>query len=374
MPVKVRSVSKRKKKKAGNSVQDKVGITILSHIAPAVPSIAFDTYWRFAVERQNIFFRRFSCQPQPWTEDPILAINKFTNAYRASDRVSQYLIRNVIYGEKPFTSPAETFFRTMLFKLFNKIETWEALKTAFGEITFEEYSFSRYSKVLEDIIGAGTSIYSAAYIMPSGGGILGHKRKHQNHLRLIEMMMRDDVPNKLSDTKRMHKGFELLLGYPTIGRFLAYQYITDINYSEMVDFSEMEFVTPGPGALDGIRKCFTSLGGLNESEIIRFMADIQEREFERLGLGFKSLWSRRLQLIDCQNLFCEVDKYSRVKHPELSGDSGRSRIKQKYRAGKPPIEYMYPGKWKINGLIEADLKNNKGQYVSQRISGRSIKV
>ena len=34
-------------------------------------------------------------------------------------------------------------------------------------------------------------------------------------------------------------------------------------------------------------------------------------------LDFQNLWGRRLQLIDCQNLFCEVDKYSRVypAHP-----------------------------------------------------------
>ena len=33
----------------------------------------------------------------PWTEDPIIAQYRFTNVYRASDRVSQYLIQNVIY-------------------------------------------------------------------------------------------------------------------------------------------------------------------------------------------------------------------------------------------------------------------------------------
>ena len=65
----------------------------------------------------------------------------------------------------------------------------------------------------------------------------------------------------------------------------------------------MEFVVPGPGALDGIHKCFSDLGGLNEIDIIRLVADRQrqEYEFERLGLEFRSLWGRRLQLIDCQN-------------------------------------------------------------------------
>jgi hypothetical protein len=165
-------------------------------------------------------------------------------------------------------------------------------------------------------------------------------------------MMADELPHKLADATNMHKGFDLLREYPTLGDFLAYQFITDVNYSEITNFSEMDFVIPGPGALDGIRKCFLDLGGLNEPEIIKFMADIQESEFERLGLDFKSLWGRNLQLIDCQNLFCEVDKYARIKHPDIAGISGRTRIKQKYSANTQPVDYWYPPKWGINQAIE----------------------
>src|SRR5713226_7060040 len=81
----------------------------------------FDTFWRFAAERQGVFFSRLSGSPPPWTNDDILGGNKFTNVYRASDRVSQYLIRNVIpWGRQ---SEEEVFFRIMLFKLFNRGET-----------------------------------------------------------------------------------------------------------------------------------------------------------------------------------------------------------------------------------------------------------
>ena len=161
----------------------------------------------------------------------------------------------------------------------------------------------------------GRRIYSAAYIMPPGSSAFGRPAKHQNHLLLLERMMEDRLPERLAQTRTMQEGFEKLRAYPTIGDFLAYQFITDINYSEITDFSEMDFVVPGPGARDGLRKCFADPGGLNEPELIRLMADLQEQEFERLGLDFQSLWGRRLQLIDCQNLFCEVDKYARVAHP-----------------------------------------------------------
>jgi hypothetical protein len=81
------------------------------------------------------------------------------------------------------------------------------------------------------------------------------------------------------------------------------------------------------------------------------MADLQEREFERLGLDFQSLWGRRLQLIDCQNLFCEVDKYARVAHPQIAGRTGRLRIKQRFAPKSDPITLFYPPKWNLNGLI-----------------------
>lgn len=316
-----------------------------SSLSPAEPTVVYDTFWRFAAERQHIFFARFNGETPPWTTDPILSTHKFTNAYRASDRVSQYLIGQVIYHGSQV--PEEVFFRTILFKLFNKIETWEYLLEHLGEISFASYRFADYDRLLTRAMDAGVSIYSAAYIMASGGKAFHTAKKHQAHLQLLELMMHDEVPARLQDCKGMRQGFELLRSYPMIGDFLAYQYVTDLNYSNLVDWSEMEFTIPGPGARDGIRKCFSSLGGLSEAEIIRVVAERQEQEFARLGIDFQSLWGRPLQLIDIQNIFCETDKYARVKHPDIAGISGRTRIKQKFQATPRLIEYCYPPKWRL---------------------------
>jgi thymidylate kinase len=324
---------------------------VFGKLAPVKPSLVYDTYWRFAAERQLVFFRRLAGNPAPWTDDPILREYKFTNAYRASDRTSQYLIKQVIYeGDQ---STEEVVFRALLFKIFNKIETWELLNRELGHLSLTDYSPSRYGAVLSQAIAKGTPIYSAAYMMPSGGHSSTFPNKHRMHLSLLEQMMRDRLPSRLSETSSMKQAFELLRGYPTIGNFLAYQYVTDLNYSNILDFSEAEFVVPGPGARDGIRKCFHHLGGLNEAELIKEIANRQEHEFSRLGLDFRSLWGRPLQLIDCQNLFCEVDKYARVKHPAISGITGRTRIKQKYRGGGVPLELWYPPKWGLNEHIAA---------------------
>jgi hypothetical protein len=307
-------------------------------------TVVFDTYWRFAAERQAIFFRRLSGGNPPWTDDRILSCHRFTNAYRASDRVSQYLINNVI--PVGMQTPQELFFRVILFKLFNRISTWRHLKSAFGEVTYADYSFNRYNAVLTDLLKRGQRIYSAAYIMPASP--FGEGYKHANHLRLIELMMKDELPQKIANAPTLKAVYQLLLSYPSIGPFLAYQYAIDSNYSNLTDFSEMDFVVPGPGAVDGIRKCFIDTGGLTEPDVIRAMADVSQAEFERLDIDFPDLWGRPLQLIDHQNLFCEVDKYARQAHPEVQGSSGRQRIKQAFKPSREPLTYGYPPKWRLD--------------------------
>ncbi|RYE36676.1 MAG: hypothetical protein EOP42_02490 [Sphingobacteriaceae bacterium] len=315
---------------------------------PPTATYVLDTYWKFAAERQQIFFNRLNGKT-PLTVDPILLKHKFTNAYRAADRVSQYLISEVIY--KGDQSPNELLFRLLLFKLFNKIETWQLLQNELGLISWSGYSFNQYSRILHQALQAGERIYSGAYMMASGQSSFGHARKHENHLKLIGQMMHSQLAERIAAAKSFEAVYGLLLNFPSIGRFLAYQYAIDINYSNLTNFSEMDFVMPGPGAKDGIRKCFSSLGDYTEADAIRYVTDRQEPEFARLSLTFRNLWGRNLQLIDCQNLFCETDKYARMAHPEISGISGRTRIKQRYVSNNRPLAYFFPPKWGLNDQL-----------------------
>ena len=307
----------------------------------------FDTYWRFACKRQDAFMRRVHGDPPPWSDDPVISGHRFTNAYRASDRVSQYLIRHVQYAGDQ--SAGEVFFRTLVFKLFNRIETWEHLVGALGEIRAKDFRQAQAETLLDRLLASGETVYSAAYIMPSPA--FGAPRKHANHLRLVEHMMRDQAPEKVATAKTMETVFALLRGYPSLGDFLAFQLTIDLNYSTIANFSEMDFVVAGPGARDGIRKCFADVDGLSDADVIRAVADIADAEFSRLGLRFQHLWGRPLQLIDCQNLFCEVDKYARVVHPEFSGVSGRTRIKQRFLARVRPVPQWYPPKWNVTPVL-----------------------
>ncbi len=229
--------------------------------------------------------------------------------------------------------------------MFNRIETWEALSSALGTLTVASFHPDRYARVLDDLLARDLTVYSGAYIVPSPR--FGHKRKHSNHLHLLHRMLRDEAPAKVADAPSLETVYTLLEGYPSIGPFLAFQFAIDLNYSAFLDHSEMGFVVAGPGARDGIRRCFADTSGLNDADLIRAVSDLREDEFARLGLDFPDLWGRPLQLVDLQNLFCEVDKYARVVHPATPGASARTRIKRKYSPSDRPLPQWYPPKWRL---------------------------
>jgi hypothetical protein len=312
----------------------------------------FDTYWKFAVLRQEVFFNRIKNLPYPWTKDEIINTYKFCNTYRASDRVSQYLIKNVIYNDSQ--NEEEVIFRILLFKIFNKIETWEYLKSRLGKIRLSEFDFDLYSSLLHEAMKSGQPIYTSAY-MSCANKAFGYDKKHQNHLALIQQMIQKDrIAEKIAKAKSLEDVFLVLVSYPLIGNFMAYQLAIDINYSEAIDFSEDSFTIAGPGAERGIRKCFIDTGGKSNTYIIQWMRENQEREFQRLGLNFQSLWGRPLQAIDCQGLFCETDKYSRAAFPGLK--SNRKRIKSRFQPNPHKIVYFFPPKWRINEKVHIDLE------------------
>ncbi|MBX7534121.1 hypothetical protein K3175_00455 [Qipengyuania sp. GH1] len=314
-------------------------------------SAAFDDYWKFAAKRHEAYLNRVHGLSAPWTNDPIIARYRFTNTFRAADRVSQFLIQRIQYDRSNDIGDEDLLFRTLLFKIFNNIDTWNSLEREFGEIRWRNFDFDRADGLLEALISSGKTIYSAAYIMPSPA--FGAKRKHTNHLRLLQSMMAGGLARRVNATKSLQTLYNELLNFKGLGPFLAFQYAIDVNYSQLTEFEENEFVIAGPGAHDGIRKVFPQSSPDDAELIIYWMVENQEREFSRLGIDFGGLFGRSLRAIDCQNIFCEISKYCRVAHPNLEGTTGRTRIKQTFSSHRriPTPKPFFPPKWGINEHI-----------------------
>lgn len=292
-----------------------------------------DLYWKTAAERQEIFYRKLRGE-KILTNDPIFLKYKFCNVYRAADRVSQFLIKRVIYDKK--RDDKETLFRIFLFRLLNKTETWDRL----GEVSLKNIDL--IERKLDELKKEGP-IYGNAFIL-CANKIFGFSEKHKNHLELLKKVFWEDKVD-FTKAKSLKELFLMLKDLPLIGDFMAYQLAIDFNYSPIFNFSENEFTCAGPGAVRGINKCFKNVKKTDYEKIILWMVENQEREFLRLGINFRSLGGRKMTAIDCQNWFCETDKYCRVAKPELK--SNRTRIKTVYKPAAGKIDYFFPPKWGI---------------------------
>jgi hypothetical protein len=312
--------------------------------APLAPRAgAYEYYWNFVGERQQIFEKRAKGEPGPWTDDPILTKYKFCNVFRAADRVSQYLINDVAYGG---ATGEDLAFQIVAFRTFSRIETWEELRQRLGNTpTVDDLASGRFEDALTAIRNEGKKLYTGSFILCANDAF-GRGIKHLNHVELFkEMFVQGDLYDQTVNAKSLHEVYDALHAYPLMGDFMSYQVAIDLNYSTLIDFSENDFTKAGPGAVRGISKVFESTAGWSTEEVIMWMVDNQESELARLGIPFNGLYGRPMHAIDAQNVFCETDKYLREAAPSLA--SNRSRIKTRFSAIPAPITYVFPPKWGI---------------------------
>jgi hypothetical protein len=309
----------------------------------------YDLYWQFAFKRHKAFEDRVAGKPAPWSDDPIIRTFKFCNVYRAADRVSQYLIRDVAYRADD-SKPEDRIFQILAFRTFSKIGTWIRLEAILGRSPrIDDLTDGSFEAALTRIKAEQGGLYTGAFILCATDAF-GRQQKHLNHVELFRhMFVTHELGQRALESKRLEDLYRLLHSFPLMGDFMSYQTAIDLNYSNMFDFSESEFTQPGPGAVRGLKKVFLDLGSYTPSEAIMWMVDNQHHEFERLGLPFGGLWGRPIQAIDAQNLFCETDKYCREAVPELT--SARSRIKARYTQNTRPMRLMFPPKWGINDRL-----------------------
>lgn len=306
-------------------------------------------FW-FNQERMKIFWQKYEGQLGPWSMDGMLNKYRLTNVYRACDRVSQYLIREVIYGEAGAQMSAEdTLLRILLFKVFNKPDTWQYMEEQLGEplrvANFRAALLKPWLTELKEV----QPIFNGAYIMAGSHQAYSNQRtKHGVWLEIIEQeFLKGEVLKQIAQANSLKEVYQLLQSCSLIGSFLAYQYAIDFNYSEVVDFSENSFTKAGIGAQRGIQKCFELQPPYSYEDYVQYTQDHAQEFREQYGYtDFVPLFGREMTLVDFQSGFCETDKILRVKLPELN--LKQRRIKQIYQPTEEPIDYFFPPKWGLN--------------------------
>jgi len=317
------------------------------------PTPVFEAYWRFAAERHRIWEARRQGLPAPWTADPVLTRYKFCNAFRCLDRVSQFCIGEVI--AKGSQTPEEIFFRVMLFKLFNHIDTWDLLKVTCGDVpSWKDFDALAYAVPLKAALKKGKTIFGGAYRLNQKYRV-DLEWKHERYLALLQFAMEQGTVFKLLNAKTYEQAYWVMRELPLHGSFVAMQHVCDLNYTELLPFDEDDFIECGPGCLNGIQKCLgIELKSTNRTDmrlaaaIIKYCVDNQENYFAAIGEKPVTLGGRRLKLVDLQNCMCEVDKMARISHPEYNLDESEMKRGYDPAAARALPPMTLPAKWGLS--------------------------
>lgn len=117
-----------------------------------------------------------------------------------------------------------------------------------------------------------------------------------------------------------------------LGPFLAYQIWVDFTYIEEYPFSENEFTIAGPGCKTGIDLLFRDKDWMTYEECIFWLRDNQYAVFGDLGYDPETFWSAEkpwdkcMNVMQLENMFCELQKYTRCKEAVARGEKPRGKV------------------------------------------------
>lgn len=283
-------------------------------------------FWDFLVKRQTIWHNRFvDKSPPPWTEDPILQRNKFTNVYRELDPGTRFAMDYILGTHH---TRQDKVFNIMIYRLMCSIPTY----TALGFQRLDHFSESKMDDVLCDVYNSGRPVFGNAYLI-SPYSSMGSTYKFRNVSKLFGMLHRnfDHFFVDLDNAWNFQRAFNVVNSQYGFGPFLAYQVMVDLTYpistvygkSAIMPFSQDEWAKLGPGAIRGFRRLAKSWDSLHG---LRWLHENQMEEFDRLGIHFPFLLDENadrvlISLANMQNCLCEFHKYMSIR--EGTGKSQR---------------------------------------------------
>jgi hypothetical protein len=105
-----------------------------------------------------------------------------------------------------------------------------------------------------------------------------------------------------------------LMRTDNIGDFLAFEILSDLAYTEWVDYTEDDWANAGPGARDGLKLIYPE-DQRSHMQLMRELQDQQNLMFASLGLPLylytpKAVHSTRLTLRNIEGGLCEYFKYN----------------------------------------------------------------
>jgi hypothetical protein len=287
-------------------------------------------FFSYARERHNIYLKRKRGEPAPWTDDPVLRDNRFCNVFRELDRTTEWFRT---YMREPLRDkPWEVLLATVVFRWFNRIETGQVLlDTAIG-LKAGRFNSEQARARLRHTIPDGPYVTGAYIIKTPDGmnkldGVLWcidqflagkAKRKQFDDMEALARLMRDENEEGNS---RLESAWEWLRQFPFLGDFMAYEVVTDLRHTCLLDNARdiCLWANPGPGAARGLDRLLGwEPGTLNRSSPKdRLLMD--EKMGVLLGLANMNTeehWPKSTagewEMREVEHTLCEFDKFERA--------------------------------------------------------------
>lgn len=278
-----------------------------------------EIFWKFIYERHSIWHRRFVEQrPAPWTNDPILLKNKFTNIYRELDPGTEFARSRILEADAP--NPDKVF-NIMLYRLMISIPTY-------GKIGFQyldSFDWEKFQDQLRQIYLSGEPVFGNAYLI-SPYSSMGSALKYENVARLFRNVHRDidRIWGALGQCPSLEWAYKTINSVYGFGPFLAYQVCVDLMYpnrntgEKILPFTHDDWARLGPGALRGLSRLTQYYGDRDALEALRYLWSHQHEKFgSEYGLDFPYLRDEynqeiAISLSNMQNSLCEFHKYGSI--------------------------------------------------------------
>jgi hypothetical protein len=296
-------------------------------------------FWHFLYERQWVWQRRFvqHCPP-PWTEDPVLRSERFTNVYRELDPGTQYALMDIL---ETTHAKEDKIFNIMLYRLIGRATTHSRIRFQHLD-SFCSHTLEAQLKYIRD--EERKPPFTAAY-MVSGYTSMGSRDKAENIARLFALIQQRFATfyARVEACSTAAEVYAHLRSMPGFGNFLSYQVLVDLLYPlqiygnrPLLPYSHDDWSSPGPGAQRGIGMLLSQGSTAEHLAVMSWLRDHQSDEFARLGLDFPYLQDQagqpiRLSLANIQNCLCEFHKYVKIS-------TGTGRGRRKF-APSPPVQF-----------------------------------
>ena len=268
----------------------------------------------FVSERESIRLLREKGEASPWTEDAILHKYRFCNIRRRDDRVSKWIIDNII---EPHSSNDWLWMMLCAARYINWPPTIKELMNK-GEWPIHSFSATSFGKVIDDKMKRGEKTWTGAYIITGRNIPKGMDKGYFIAKQMIEPLFSahsiiDYFADVEPEDRSVETAMSLFRGIYGWGTFMVGQVVADMTYSPLLGLAkDLHAYAPiGPGSTRGLNRIYDrSLEQATQQD--RFNDELMEvREFVKSNA---TVDVSSLTLHDWQNCMCEFDKYKRAQH------------------------------------------------------------